>query len=174
MRLLVQHEVEQAASIARSFCYSWADCFFIQTWCPSCHLTNSQSTETPFTRYNRLSNAWTTGLTTGCIVYTNIQPVVQRVVWIQLFDSCNPISSLLFNNRLNNRLHRANVVWRKHETMPQTSRLTSFFHPLPDSLRDGASVPYAGSRLPVPTFAQSYNFTKSIHIFVSDPADRQK
>jgi len=29
----------------------------------------------PFTRYNRLSNQ----LTTGCIVYINIQPVVKRL-----------------------------------------------------------------------------------------------
>jgi len=39
------------------------------------HRLEHSETEAPFTRYNLLSNRLSTGLTTGCIVYTNIQPV---------------------------------------------------------------------------------------------------
>ena len=36
-------------------------------------------TKAPFTQYNLLSTGCQTGLTTGCIVYKNIQPVVKPV-----------------------------------------------------------------------------------------------
>ena len=75
----------------------------------------------PFTRYNMLSiqlSNWfdnrlnvcihdTTSLTTGCIVYTNIQPVCQTLLttdW-QLAVSCKQTS-----NWFDNRLYRVNGV----------------------------------------------------------------
>ena len=68
--------------------------------------------QAPFTRYNLLSHRLhnpgcqtrlTTGLTTGCIVYTNIQPVVS------LFTRYSRLSNRLYN-RFDNRLYRVNGV----------------------------------------------------------------
>jgi len=72
---------------------------------------------TPFTRYNRLSirlyNRFdNTGLTTGCIVLTNIQPVVKPVVkrvWQPVWQPCWTNSHCSFN-RLSNRV--VQPVWQ--------------------------------------------------------------
>jgi len=73
-----------------------------------------------YTRYNRL----TTGLTTGCIVYTNIQPVVKPVVqpvW-QPVVSCKrgfknyPLHQAYGENKLTVTRHVENVRhWYEHE-----------------------------------------------------------
>jgi len=55
-------------------------------------------TKAPFTRYNRLSNQ----LSTGCIVYINIQPVV-KPVWQQIWQ---PVGCLFTRySQLSNRLY---------------------------------------------------------------------
>ena len=74
----------------------------------------------PFTRHNLLSNRLSTG-STGCIVYTNIQPVV-KLVWQPvgcLFTRYSRLSNRLYNpvwqpvwqpfdNRFDNKLYRVN------------------------------------------------------------------
>jgi len=84
-----------------------------------------------YTRYNRLSTGcqtrWQTGLTTGCIVYTNIQSVVKLVwqpVWQPAVSCIQPVvkpvvqpglttalnEQSVRSTRLSNRLY--NAVWQ--------------------------------------------------------------
>jgi len=63
--------------------------------------------------FNRLSNRVVQpGLTTGCIVYTNIQPVVKRV-WqpVECLYTWYSRLSDRFDNRFDSRLYRVNGAW---------------------------------------------------------------
>ena len=93
-----------------------------------------RQSKAPFAQYNLLSNRMSNRLTTGCIVHTNIQPVVKPVC-IVYTARCQTGCTTRFGNRLNAQwlfvinTNLPRILHRFQDIVFDRSNIAIFFYP---------------------------------------------